>query len=281
VCRLLGYAAPEATTAGALLGSEQLDRFAQLSRVHNDGWGTSWLTEADEEPSRYRSPLAARDDVDAFAAHTGAIASTARVVHLRWATAGFDVDLRNSHPFCRKGLSFAHNGSIRPAGRINGLLGPDALANLDGSTDSERYFALILQELAADPGDVAGAVRRAVYGLRREFPSSSLNALVLTERELIVVHANAKARGPVGSLRAMGDKAPPDHLHAYFEMRWRRLAGGAVVVASSGLDPSGWQTVPAESVLRVDLRSLQMSACGLGSTTWRTLEEGAGLRAQP
>ena len=264
MCRLLGYVAPGPTTAQALLGADQVDRFARLSAVHEDGWGTSWLAGDGGAAQRYRSATSALLDPEAYAAHTGDVAATARIVHLRWATAGYEVDPRNSHPFVRGEVSFAHNGAISPAEGIDELLTDESRRSLDGTTDSERYFALVVQELRAGPGDLAGAVHRAVGALRRVFPTASLNALVLGPAELVAVHANTGARGPVDSLRAMGDAAPPDHVDQYYRMHWRRLAGGAVVVASTGLDRSGWTPLAAETVTRVDLATRAVTTRELG-----------------
>jgi len=262
MCRLLGYAAARPTSFHTLIGDEQLAQFVSLSAVHGDGWGTSWLSEdpADSTPEgvqAYRSPVSATDD-PLFRTHAETILSTARLVHLRWATVGFPVALRNTHPFHADGMSFAHNGRIASDGGLDELLGGHGRGELTGDTDSERYFALVRRELRTDPADIPGAVLRAATSLRERYPHESLNAMLLTGTELVIVHANALASNPVEDLRALPGEPPADHLSAYFLMRWRRTVDGSLLFVSSGLDEQGWQPLPEESVTVVDLQNLAM-----------------------
>ncbi|WP_326584670.1 class II glutamine amidotransferase [Streptomyces sp. NBC_00481] len=259
---MLGYAAARPTSFHLLIGDEQLARFVSLSAVHGDGWGTSWLAAdaADNAPERvrtHRSPDSADGD-PLFRTHAETVLSTARLAHLRWATVGFPVALRNTHPFHTDGMSFAHNGKIASDGELDELLAGHGQTELAGDTDSERYFALVRGELRTDPTETPSAVLRAATALRGRYPNASLNAMLLTGTELVIVHANALASNPVKDLRAMPGEPPTDHLSAYFLMRWRRTADGSLVFVSSGIDAQGWQPLPEESVTTVDLRSLTM-----------------------
>jgi predicted glutamine amidotransferase len=260
MCRLLGYAAASRTSVRSLVGDTQLALFSALSCVHGDGWGTSWLDGAagpDGGLQTTRSTRAAADD-PAFARMTERDDASARILHLRWATEGYRVDAANTHPFTADGISFAHNGSIAPTAALDHLLKPVTKGGLVGDTDSEKYFALIRQELTDRPGDVVAATLRAVGSLRTHYPDASLNALLLTARELVVVHANSPHGAPLDDMLALPGEPPLDHVAAYFLMRWLRADNGSLVFASSGMEAQDWTPLPEESVTTVDLRTLEM-----------------------
>jgi predicted glutamine amidotransferase len=257
MCRLFGYVAANPTTIEATIGMPALDQFTRLSRLHGDGWGTAWLNPADarsDDQFAYRSPIPAHSD-GTFVRHTTSEPSRARIMHLRWATPGLPVRSDNTHPFTVDGMSFAHNGSLMPPSAIETLLEPRFLGSLAGTTDSERYFALIRQELASGAGSTVDAVERAVLALRALFPVASLNALLLTNAELVIVHANTSQEAPPLEDR-FSEAAPPlDHVdaYAYYLMRWRRTPDGALVFTSSGLPDDGWIPLAEHSITRVDL----------------------------
>jgi predicted glutamine amidotransferase len=261
MCRLFGYASTDTTTVEATLGASALEQFTQLSRLHGDGWGTAWWAQGSMRTGgqqAYRSPGPAYSDPQ-FAEQTRLVPATARIVHLRWATPGLAVNPVNTHPFLADGMSFAHNGSLMPPGAVADLLKPEFQDSLVGNTDSERYFALIRQEMAAGSGDTVAAAGRAVRTLRASFPIASLNALLLTPTEMIVVHANSIEDTPELKDAAGMTVAPLDHLEAYYLMRWRREADHTIAFTSSGLPDAGWIPLPDDSVTRVDLADLSMT----------------------
>jgi hypothetical protein len=138
------------------------------------------------------------------------------------------------------------------------LLDPAFSRTFIGTTDSERYFAVIRQEFARDPGDVVGAVRRAVLVLRARFPIASLNALLLTSSELVIVHVNSIDDVPALDDAVSGSGMPLDHLDKYYLVRWRRTSGGAIAFTSSGLPDDGWTPLAQDSITRVDLQDLSL-----------------------
>lgn len=177
----------------------------------------------------------------------------AGIVHLRWATDGLEVAPENTHPFVEQGLALAHNGSIKPLDRLDALLTDTSRRRLHGTTDSERYFRLVLQERAGGRSDV-DAVQAAVHRLLEEFDQASLNALVLSPTHLIAVHASRTAPAPLADLEELFPEltsAPLDHVEAYFQMRYRQTDDG-VVVTSTGLDQPGWTELAHNSILVID-----------------------------
>jgi predicted glutamine amidotransferase len=182
---------------------------------------------------------------------------------LRWATNGLAVQPQNSHPFVADGVAMAHNGSIKPTGPLDGLLQPGVAASLRGTTDSERYFAVIRQHRRAAPG-LAEAVRRAVAELRQLYPDSSLNALVLGDDQLIAVHAHARSRLPAEDIEQItAADLPAEHLEDYFALRWARPDDQTVVVGSTGFGNLDWQPLPPESVAAISMHDLSMTVLPL------------------
>lgn len=265
MCRLLGFAAPEPRTVAAVLGDDQSAVFRDMAKLHRDGWGTSWIDahgglglEADKQES---SGLEDAHLVEALTAHR----ASARIVHLRLATDGMSCRVENTHPFVAEDFAFEHNGSIPDVAAVERLLSPSVWARLQGDTDSERYFGLI-RTYAEEGRSMTAATVKAVRQLRGMFPTSSLNALLLSGSQLIAVHASSRAPSPVHEFDKRGiaiASLPADHLDSYYVMRVRQHADGTVVIASSGLDIDDWQPLPHDSVTTVDLATLQLSTIPL------------------
>ena len=157
----------------------------------------------------------------------------------------------------------AHNGSIKPMDALDDLLDPAIAASLRGTTDSERYFAVIRQHRRTST-TLAEAVRRAVSQLRRSFPDSSLNALILGEDQLIVVHAHARSRLLDEDIEEISaTDLPAEHLEDYFALRIARPMDGVVVVGSTGFGDLAWEPLPAESVIAVSMRDLSLTTLPL------------------
>jgi predicted glutamine amidotransferase len=237
---LIGFASPVPTPTEQI-GEDEVAPFGDMSALHADGWGTAWLQPEAAHPQRlqlegYRSiERAPRDPW--FAELAECTPTVALLVHLRWATEGLAVSFANTHPFSQDGITVAHNGSISPRPMLDSLLSPAARASLHGTTDSERYLALIRQELHTGLY-LPAALARAMSTLRGSFPHASLNALTLSENTFITVHASATSAAPVEDMLVSGiehEDLPLDHIHRYFLMRWRRGIDGAVVFSSSGL----------------------------------------------
>lgn len=258
MCRLLGVVSTSPIAVSDAVGAHVLKDFVALTKIHGDGWGIAHAGRAGEPPRVEVSAGSALDD-PAFDAATRNHRWAASLVHLRWATNGIAVQPRNSHPFLADGVAMAHNGSIKPTTALDTLIDPSITATLGGTTDSERYFALIRQHRPAAP-DLAEAVRRAVAQLREFYPDASLNALVLGEDQLIAVHAHARSRLPDEDIKEItAAELPPEHLEDYFALRWARPDEHTIVVGSTGFGDLDWQPLPPESVTSISMRDLSMS----------------------
>lgn len=250
--RMLAYVADRALSPREAWGEGLVGEFADLARLHADGWGSASIDA--------RGEVAAEGGVEAFEPGQLAAAgvSAARLLYLRFASKGSPALPQNTQPFVRDGLAFQHNGLLAPRDRALGLLAPADVADLVGTTDSEVYFAIVRRHLgAAAPDEPArlSALAAAVNEVRAAYPDACLNAFVLDGAGLFVVHSAGRAATPLLAFRERGfapESLPPGHGPDYNTLRVVRGASGAFVVATTGVDQAGWQALPADSVSRID-----------------------------
>jgi glutamine amidotransferase len=258
MCRLIGYVSPVATTLAELVGRDRCAEFQGLSRLHTDGWGASWL--APNGTLETHTTAEPGTDDALLTTSLGHRSSRAQLVHLRLATPGLPVRAENSHPFVADNISFAHNGSITPTGRLREGLSADALAGVTGDTDSELYLAAI-RDGVRHGLSLTDAVYNTVAWLRELDPLASLNALVMSDTEFVAVHASAGSATPTREFAALGWDAnlPAGHGDDYYRLSYCRDSTGAVVFSSTGIDQYGWTPLDDESITTVDLRSCAVS----------------------
>lgn len=263
MCRLLGFVADRPTSVLDVLGEDGFDRFTALAAVHGDGWGMAWLPEEGTVRSASSPESASEDRTYESLARTPL--GRAGLLHLRWATEGLPVRAENTHPFVDDvplagQVAFAHNGHIAPIDRLEAMLTDESWARLVGDTDSERYFRFVLQCIEEEQ-DLEAGVGRALGILVREFPASSLNALMLTPTRMFGVHINSEEASPQRALRELferEDEIPARHTTEYFAMDYR-IEPHAVHVISSGLDEEGWTPVPPDTAAVVDVQTREVS----------------------
>lgn len=266
MCRLLGYVASRPTSVLDVLGDEGLEEFTALTAVHGDGWGMAWQQPDGGPVHAATSPESAVLD-PVYGALTRQVHGRAGLLHLRWATGGLPVSDDNTHPFVEGDLAFAHNGHVSPIGRLEDLLTAENREKVVGDTDSERYFRFVLQCIDEQGSPLEG-VATAVGVLMKEFPETSLNALMLTSTDLFAVHVNSRAVPPTRALRDLfgtPEDIPARHEEEYFAMDYR-ITDDAVHVISSGIDPSGWTPVPEDTVVHIDLATRAIERLDVSAT---------------
>lgn len=275
MCRLLAYASRSDRSVTELLGDAGFASLEALSALHGDGWGMAWstgrgpATTPGDGTASARTVLARRSttralDDPAFAELARTPLGRSGLVHLRWATPGFEVCEENTHPFVHDNWAFAHNGTIVRAERLDGVLSPGYRRLRRGSTDSERYFLLLLEQIER-AGDMVGGICEAVALVRATCGQGSLNAVLLSNSMVAVVHGRGSTPSPRDLLIAATgglDQLPPDHLDRYYGLRYRG-EGGALVVASTGIAGPDWRDVPEDSVLVADYRHQRIGICSL------------------
>jgi glutamine amidotransferase len=172
-----------------------------------------------------------------FASLAGAIRSEAFLASIRNASPGLPINEACTAPYTRGRWLFAHNGRILdwhgPTGAgvvLRRRLSDASLAGIEGATDSEVLFGLVLDEIdcGAAPHEAVVSVLRMTQDVA---PGSRLN-LMLTDGATVIA-------------TACGD--------TLFTQR----AEGPVVIASEPFDDApSWQPVPDDSLVvatRTDL----------------------------
>ncbi|WP_300268896.1 class II glutamine amidotransferase [Microbacterium sp.] len=260
MCRLLGYVTTRPTSVVDVLGPDDFETFTALTEVHSDGWGMAWHRAFGDSTESVSSACNASIDPQ-YKTLSEQPLGCCGLVHLRWATGGLPVSAENTHPFTDAGYAFAHNGHIAPIAHLEAQLDPASREKLIGDTDSERYFRLIMQCIDEAAGDEADGVTRALEILVREFPNSSLNALLLTPSNLFAIHINSRVDSPVEALREMFESVeaiPASHATEYYAMDYR-ITDDAVHVISSGVDAEGWTRVPEDAAVMIDLATREVT----------------------
>jgi predicted glutamine amidotransferase len=262
VCRLLGLNAGREPVSASFWLVDAPDSLEVQSHRNVDGSGIGFFGPAGE-PVLDKQPEAAFAD-EAFLHEAKQARSVTFVAHVRYATAGQRA-LANTHPFTMDGRIMAHNGGFGELGRLEEQLGRYRDL-VQGDTDSERYLALITQQIDAHGGDVAAGITAAARWIGAHLPVSSLNTVVATAGELWALrypgqHALHIIERPAGASRPSGRDAPPGAggtagLHARSTTSSVHVPDlhtlPSVVVASEELDgEDGWRMLASGELAHV------------------------------
>jgi glutamine amidotransferase len=131
----------------------------RLSIEHCDGWGVAFATPA----WRVHRSTACAARCSEFDTVVDSLRARIAIAHVRKKTVG-ETSLLNTHPFQRGRFVFAHNGTVK-AGALAARTSSARLAEVAGTTDSERLFAFILTHID-DTDDLDRGVTAAVHALR-------------------------------------------------------------------------------------------------------------------
>ena len=237
MCRLLAFTSLERKSFYDVVGSD-FEKFVALSAEHKDGWGITSIDKAGKVSRTVDLERAVASstfvDVKDRPADSG-------LLHLRLASKGLTIDIKNNHPFVDGTYSFMHNGTIRPAASVEAFIDPEFANRAQGSTDSERYFYVILSEIKKH-GLVDG-LRSAVTKISDNCNFSSINCMLLTPDYLIAAcefNTGEQSEWTVNS---------------HYELRYRSDESG-VVISSTGWGHDDWTVLANHQVLVVDRKSL-------------------------
>lgn len=244
MCRLLAYCGPPLfledlliRPEGSLVSQSMAAREARTV-VNGDGCGLGWYGER-AEPGLYRGILPAWSDAN-LTSLCRQIRSRLFLAHVRAATSG-GVSTANCHPFAQGRQLFMHNGQIgdyaRVRRRVEAMI-PDALYPArKGTSDSEAIFLAALgRGMESDPvgayREILAEILAEIRALRGGEPGEPVR--------FAAVHSDGTR---LFAFRWASDGRPPS--------LYSKIEDGAVLIASEpcGDDPSGWQTIPANSVL--------------------------------
>lgn len=226
MCRHLAYIGPPVALRSllfeaphALVQQARTPRFQYSGRDNPDGWGVAWGRDPVE---RCRSALAMWDDVGFMENPSSGFVLAAA----RYASPGSPRDVRNSAPFVSDEWVFSLNGFV--SGFRDGLgdelrsrLTPQRARAIEGDTDGEVIFALVLDQLAVGvpPGEALADVARIV----RTESTGALNLLLSDGTDLFAtaIDNSLYLRTDSGVLVA---SEPLDD-----DEQWREIDNGSLV----------------------------------------------------
>ena len=259
MCRLFGLTAGTTAVRTTFWLLDAPDSLEVQSHRNADGAGIGFF-DAARAPVLDKQPEPAFADQE-FIREARQASSVTFVAHVRWADTGGRT-VHNTHPFAMHGRIMAHNGGFGDLGLLEKQLGP-YLALVQGDTDSERYFALIIQQTEAHGGDVGAGITAAARWIASHLPLSSLNTIVAAPGELWALrypdqHALHILSRPAGTSRV---EAGARGMHVRSATSSVHAAGldssASVVIASEELDgETGWRMLAPGELVHVgaDLR---------------------------
>jgi hypothetical protein len=226
----------------------------------------------------HRAVSTARDDGD-FLHYVDELAVTSAVLHIRLGTPGYGRTLSEAHPFSDGTWALIHNGAVAPVTSVDSLLGTDTSRRPLGTTDSERWFLALRDEIdrGRSVADAVTAVIERAYAAGLQ--SSSWNSMLLGPDGLYMVNDHDHALLPA-DIALWPDECPEELVcwPPYFDLRIQRRQG-ASIVASSGIvdDVADWTLLPNRSVSQLPLDGGPMRTTMLGRRAARaTASAGAG-----
>ncbi|XOV94385.1 MAG: class II glutamine amidotransferase [Bacteroidota bacterium] len=235
--------------------------------LNGDGFGLAWYNHSlSNQPALFKSvsPAWSNNNLQEICSN---IKSTCIMAHVRAATQSRIVSESNCHPFKWEQFTFMHNGDVGGFSRIKrallGMLSDDAFNHIKGTTDSEHFFALLIDELhqlgGLEPHDrlATGMIKtiRKVTALTKEYAPdehSYLNFVISDGHLALAVryttdlpeHADSLYLNIGKSYHCEGGvcymKEPGDHEKS-------------VIISSEPLskDP-GWEKIPVNSMILVN-----------------------------
>lgn len=161
--------------------------FLDFSKTNHDGWGVGWYMNG--HPEIFKQGLNEIKGKEYAFSFVKLVRSHAIISHMRKATQGIANDF-NAHPFTFENFIFAHNGHIERAD-ILPKLDKKYWKYLEGDTDSEVYFMILMQEIKKN-GLVEGI--KAGLEIVRAAENSGLNFLLATGKEFFAFRESSKPK---------------------------------------------------------------------------------------
>ncbi|OKH40509.1 ergothioneine biosynthesis protein EgtC [[Phormidium ambiguum] IAM M-71] len=256
MCRLLGYIGETIVLdyiltkpEHSLIEQSYQPREMTAGLLNADGFGIGWYhPEKDIEPFTYKNILPIWSDAN-LPHLCRYIESNCLVATVRSATTGQAVDLSNSQPFTHQNLLFSHNGFIEKFRKslyrpIRNQLNDEVYQAINGTTDSEHIFALIINELQAKIDiTLENALYKTLINLKKlaqKYQVDFAANLLLSDGKRLVACRSA-SRSPVPSLYWLRDD--PNFPNAViiaseplFEGNWNSLAENSIIIVGEDLD---------------------------------------------
>jgi len=279
MCRFILYQGPPILLDSLLIKPkhslirQSVNSHEREEPLNGDGFGVGWYAgEYSDEPAVFRSITPAWNNRNL---HNLArvVASPSIYAHVRAATQSSGVNEANCHPFRYRKYLFMHNGDVgsfhKVRRRLLETICDEAFSNVFGSTDSEHFFAVVIDELLKLNGEdsamvIAGALDNAikrVVDIVRQYGDSEpcyLNIAVGDGRNAVVSRYSNDPAGKPESLYWYTGK-----LYEPCVEGWAQ--GNEIIVSSERLtaDP-GWQAItPNHMIVLQDGQKPQILPCGV------------------
>jgi glutamine amidotransferase len=266
MCRLYGFHSNIPTRLSCSLIKSQ-NSLVQQSRLDSrgqsnaDGWGIAYLSHNGWQVRRHAAP-AFKDPL--FSEEVRHITSTLVIAHVRAATVG-QVSEINTQPFHHKKWVLAHNGTVADFAqhrqKFLDRIAPDLVPFIEGETDSEHIFYLLLtllseaynpwEEIEESPLPLVEAlieVARYIDAWTGNF-RSSLNMLISNgstvaayRQGMTLFHVR---RCCISDCEMCGQSHVPETKTDYYS--W--------VVASEPLTQEGWQEIQEGHAVGVGIQN--------------------------
>ena len=251
MCRLIGYIGAPILLESiiskpehSLVVQSYQPQEMQEALLNADGFGIGWYHPYREtEPFTYRNtqPIWSDPNLNSLNRY---VESDTILGYVRSATPGQAVDLSNCQPFCYENLLFIHNGYIDKFRyslyrQIRDRLKDIAYQLINGSTDSEHIFALLINEITAE---ISIDLRKAL-----ETTLKILSELAtLCEVKFLANTILSDGNQLVASRFAQGT-TPPSLYYLKNDSKFPE----SVIIASERLFIADWKKVPEQSMITV------------------------------
>lgn len=251
MCRLLGYIGAPIQLENLLYKPEHSlivqsyqPKEMTAGLLNADGFGIGWHhANKIDLPYTYKNVLPIWSDLN-LPQIARYIETKCMVGYVRSATPGLPVDLINCQPFTNNNLLFIHNGYIanfrqtlyRP---IRNLLNDFSYQSIQGNTDSEHIWALIITYLQSNPeSSVEIALNHALSELTElaylRHTDFSANIIISTGDRIVASRYSNR-----------------DHNPTLYWLKDDPLYPNAVMIASEPMFRGNWNNCPENSIITV------------------------------
>lgn len=196
--------------------------------IHGDGWGIGWYE--NNKPEIFKE---GKDEVKEYNFNkVRKIFSNIIVSHLRKASEGAKTS-KNAHPFVYNNWIFAHNGFIT-RDKLLQLLDNKFKKIIEGDTDSEVFFLLIMQEYEKT-NSIPSALKNVLKMIKKH-PYKGLN-FILTNGKQVYAYRNASPE-----VKEMYD---------YYSLNYL-INKEDIIVSSEKLSQEDWNEVKIGELLEIN-----------------------------
>ncbi|MEA5565178.1 MULTISPECIES: ergothioneine biosynthesis protein EgtC [unclassified Anabaena] len=212
--------------------------------LNADGFGVGWYhSQKNTDPFIYKNTLPIWNDIN-LPSLSRYVESKCVLAYVRSATPGQALDFANCQPFNHQQTLFIHNGRIEKFRqtlhrKIRSTLIPNFYEQINGNTDSEHIFALLLSQIQLNkhrPPEYALRTTLLALGemAKRYQVEASANTVFSDGKRLIASRFSTSAPAP-----------------SLYWLRDDLTFPNSVIIASEPLFAGNWTGCPENSIITV------------------------------